>query len=292
MAEDSFQIRYEGDALTDNRMDVRDLAPALLSLSELMAEANRLVNPSQPPVSQAISATAPGSFAVDLVIVQEGLKQIVDLFTSDAANALSNLKDLVLAPGLGVFGFWQWKGKRRIANEQRKGGSVTLTLDDGDSTTVPIDALRLFRNASIRRHIKEVLAPLERDGIERVVLRDVTQEVILSQADLATFDEAEERQLVSANSMPMTLEVTSPSFAEGNKWRLSDGASIFWASVSDDNFLEQVRKHEVTFGRGDLLDCLVEFQQYRTETGGLSLDRNIVTVNRLIPASIPDALEE
>ena len=48
MAEIEFHIAYDGPALVDGRMDVRDLAPALIALGELFQEANGMINPNIP----------------------------------------------------------------------------------------------------------------------------------------------------------------------------------------------------------------------------------------------------
>ena len=49
--------QLRGPALRDNRMEVRELAPALLALGDLVREANVVANPDQPPVSLQIRAT-------------------------------------------------------------------------------------------------------------------------------------------------------------------------------------------------------------------------------------------
>lgn len=44
MAGAKFQVRYSGPLLADHTMDVRDLAPAMLALGDLIREANNEIN--------------------------------------------------------------------------------------------------------------------------------------------------------------------------------------------------------------------------------------------------------
>ena len=44
MSSHSFYIAYDGPALVTNEMDVRELAPALLALSDVFNEANAVLN--------------------------------------------------------------------------------------------------------------------------------------------------------------------------------------------------------------------------------------------------------
>lgn len=46
-----FRIAYEGEALVENTMDVRDLAPALIAFGELFTRANTILNGEKISVS-------------------------------------------------------------------------------------------------------------------------------------------------------------------------------------------------------------------------------------------------
>ena len=44
MSKVAFRVAFDGEALASRTMDVRDLAPALMGLSEALIEANKILN--------------------------------------------------------------------------------------------------------------------------------------------------------------------------------------------------------------------------------------------------------
>jgi hypothetical protein len=72
MAETAFRVAYDGPALATGRMPVRDLAPALLALGDLFAEASQVIYPEGKPVALSIKATEEGSFDVHLILESRG----------------------------------------------------------------------------------------------------------------------------------------------------------------------------------------------------------------------------
>jgi hypothetical protein len=116
MAETSFEVRYDGEALRDGRMPVRELAPALLALSQLFGDASRLLYPDNEPVALEIEATREGSFVVDLVLhaVGSGWDQISQMDVGEDTTALVLFKEFVIGDSIdfSLFGLIQWlKGK-------------------------------------------------------------------------------------------------------------------------------------------------------------------------------------
>ena len=63
-----FSVTYAGDALDNNLMGVKDLAPALLSLGQAFERANTLLNGDRATVNLNIKALSPGSFGISLVL--------------------------------------------------------------------------------------------------------------------------------------------------------------------------------------------------------------------------------
>lgn len=84
--------------------------------------------------------------------------------------------------------------------------------------------------------------------------------------------------LISDNVRIVAVRLVSLAFKEGNKWRISDGTSIFWASVHDLDFLQRVTSNEEVFARDDILRVRLRDQQFRMATGGFRMEHTIEKV--------------
>lgn len=115
-----FSIKYDGPALATHQMDVRELAPALIALSELLEQANKTAYPDAPEVRVNVRGNFKGgSFGVDLIAVQSVAQQMVSLFSGSEATAAANLFGilggigLVGTGGAGVIGVIKWLRGRK-----------------------------------------------------------------------------------------------------------------------------------------------------------------------------------
>lgn len=84
----------------------------------------------------------------------------------------------------------------------------------------------------------------------------------------------------------MALTIVAVTFAEGNKWRLSDGERTFHATIEDKPFLARVERGEEAFRNGDILVCALRVQQWRTPTG-LRTEYSVVNVVDHLPGAMP-----
>jgi len=64
----SIGLEYDGPALSNHEMNVRDLAPTLLGVADLLQDLNRRINPRAPDLSVAVRSTSQGSFGIDLAV--------------------------------------------------------------------------------------------------------------------------------------------------------------------------------------------------------------------------------
>jgi len=283
-----FSLTYEGPALDDGRMDVGELAPALLALSEIFRAANRIARPTSPPVSLDIRAFEPGSFRVvlDLGQAQGIVEQLTTLLSSQVPTALANVVSIVVGAN-GLFSLIKKLRHRSVRREEQPRFNRTrLTLDDGTTIDTDSSVVVLYRDEAVRKAARQVVSPLSQDGVQRAIVKQPDSEaVVLDKDEIDAFEvpRLADTPLVHQD-LTMALSITSLSFAEGNKWRFGDGDRAFFASIEDEAFLARVDRNEERFSKGDILICRVHVQQWQTETG-LRTEYAVLEVQEHIPAS-------
>lgn len=291
VAEATFTVTYDGPALDEGRMPVRDLAPALLALGDLYTQASLILYPDREPVALHIEATEEGSFDVHLILeAKKAWDELIDIFGTHGASALANLLQDV-SGSMGVVWLIKRLKSRRIERRESapEPGMVRLTLDDTTTVEVPTDVLRLYESIEIRRKTREVVEPLTREGVDEVRFTANGEPLVdVQKADVPAFDlpEDEPEQLLD-QVVERHLAIVSPVFFEGRKWRFTDGAHEFNADIEDEGFIARVDAGE-RFGKGDVLRCRVREIQTRRIPGGLRTDYTVLEVlEHLIP---PDQL--
>jgi hypothetical protein len=278
----AFTLSYEGPALEDGRMAVRDLAPALLALGDLLHEANDLVTPGAPPVNLDIRAFREGSFEIHLDVV---VASVVTLLSSTPAGAAANLVQFIG----GAHGFFaaikRLRGRRVRRQEETTPGTTRLWLDDGTTLETQSPVVVLLQRESARRQTREVLAPLQRDGIDDVkIIAPGEPEVTIQPGDAEVVEGTLDDTPLVDDEREMAVTLVAVSFEPGNKWRLNDGARTFWASVDDHSFVQRVQQSQESFRKGDILICRIRVRQWQTDDG-LRADYAVTRVVQHVPGA-------
>ena len=105
-----FQIIYDGPALENNEMDIRDLAPALLAISDVLDEANKITYGDKTKVQVNVRGSFKnGSFGIDFSLIQTGIEGFTSLFNSEQVSAAANLLQILGFIGVsgGTYGLIQ-----------------------------------------------------------------------------------------------------------------------------------------------------------------------------------------
>ena len=278
-----FLLAYDGDALKENTMDVRDLAPALIAFGELFTRANSILNGENISVSLKVRATKPGSFELLLQLAQN-YHTTTQFLSGDLVTSASSLVGLVVGVptiGISLFKvFKKLKGKKPTVTEQPSG--VTLKADNIE-LYVPTEVFRLYQDGEVKRLSQAVIEPLFREGIDKITVKDKDgkKELISvkkKDASSFTFTDINDEE-GTENIIPrLALRLVSPTFdIKRSKWKLDDGSGGKWYSIEDEKFLREVREHKRRFGMGDYLICRVKTVQRVTEKG-LEIERTILLV--------------
>ncbi len=300
MSEAHFQIVYDGEAVRNGDMDVRSLAPALLALGDLFQQANTIINENKAEVSVRVRAEfKPGSFQIDLALVHSLFESAKHLILSkEAADAQEMLKRVfffVGIPGSGAAGLFKLirflKGRKPdgvtyIDNRVQivVGAEVLLAHED---------AYRMWLDEKIRRDVDGLVRPLESPGIDWVEARfDGERERILKpEMEIFVVPERQEAQpgevpSVGGNPPRETLlRIVKLSFEPGQKWRFSDGAAVFNASIEDQNFTDRVQTRQEGFASGDVLQVMLNSTQAVTPAGKITAEYKVEKVLAHVPGA-------
>jgi hypothetical protein len=174
-AKASFTVVYDGFALREHAIDVRDLAPALLSFGQLFDEANKVLNGDKSSIKLCVKAYEVGSFGVYLELTQSLLSQVSSFLNSDPVVSIINLKELIIgvgAGGIGIFAFIKkTKGKTLNNITDLKNGLVKIEIGN-EAFEIPKELLKLYQDSRIRLATEAILKPLKTEGIETFQIKD------------------------------------------------------------------------------------------------------------------------
>lgn len=292
MSRAAFTIAYDGPALSDHTMDVRDLAPAMLGLGQLCDAANVVLNGTSAKVKVHVKATSLGSFEIAFEIVQNFQQHFLALLTSPEASAAANLKSLIFGGGslvgvptlLGLIK--KLRGGTPAKSVPLPNDMVRITIGD-QRLDVPLALMRLYQDLSVRTAAQKVVEePLKTDGITTFEVREGKEiNLTVNKSEAVYFAKPTIEDDILVDTVRTTaFSIISLAFKEDNKWRLNDGANSISASIEDEEFLDRVDNSQISFSKGDILICEVRVVQKQTEQG-LKTEYTIIRVVEHRPAA-------
>jgi hypothetical protein len=273
MSKQTFTISYDGPALRDGAMDVRDLAPALMALGQLFDAANQNLNPEGSQIKLDVKATEPGSFQIVLELSQNWSSQVLQFFASPETSGATNLLSWVLGVPTATGGLvWlvkALKGKGADKIERLTDNTMRLTIGS-ESFIIPFELLRLYQDLAVRSALQKLVEePLKKDGIDSfAVKQDKAVVVAVDKSEGEAFAKPSlPDEILIEQVRRAAFSIISLAFKEDNKWRLYDGNTQISATISDADFLQRVDANQVSFSKGDILMCDVKITQRRTPEG-------------------------
>ena len=288
MSTQAFYVAYDGPALESNQMAVRDLAPALLALSDLFDETNRILNGGRADVRLDVKGSfKSGCFGIDFVVSQG----LVDSLMSYLPGGVS-VEDATAIAGLlgftcrdlcsGLLHVIKWIRGRKITKVEMKERKAVIFID-GDHLEVESVIIDLLRNTRIRQALESAITnPLEIEGIDSFGVvesaEDTSKMFVLTKNDAQSFKAptVEDEQL-SEREYETSLQLIGLSFQDKNKWRFSDGAATFFADIADPVFLQKINSHRAVFAKDDIIHAKILERQKLTKDG-IKTERSLIKI--------------
>jgi hypothetical protein len=282
MAETSFAVRYEGDALSDGRMPVRELAPALLALGELFRIAGTELYPDLPSPTLEAKATEKGSFDVHLILsAPDAWEQVMNMLTAKGSTALTNLEGLVFGSA-GIYTVVQKVKRRKIKKTEATANPdmMKIVFEDGTVLEAPAGTVKLYKNPAARKAVRDSVAPAKHEGIRQVEFRPSSTEldpVTVKEGEVDNFDlpsGTEDDELVD-DIREAVVTVIKTDFGDG-RWKVNDGTATFGVAMEDEGFKDRINRGE-PFRKGDLLRSRIRTIQ-STKDGQLQNEHRLIEV--------------
>jgi hypothetical protein len=296
-----FRIAYDGEALRSHTMCVDDLAPALLSLSGLIKEANTIFNGGESSVKVSVTPNIEEKcFDIGLVVSENwGLVKSL-LGNDDVVKAKDILEWTGIIFGVSVgptlFGIYKLFKKRKVINIvefKDENGRILFEyqLDSGEKEIVDQNTHKLYQSKKIRKYAKGVLSPvLSNPGIDEFRSYQKGKPNALSiskdEAKEMNFDREEEieQEIEEDNIINALLSVRSPVYDQSAKrWKFYYGEEHHSMDVSESNIKDIVfRRGGVLIG--DKFKVRLQIAQKQKEDGKITNDYKVLEVIKFYPA--------
>lgn len=275
-----FHVIYDGPALENNEMDVRDLAPALIALSDLFDEANQILNQGRVEISTQVKASfKTGCFGIELGVIQGVADTIINLFSKEevivAAGTLVTLTGFSAKDaGRGLIGFIKWLRKRKIKEISPVDDDHVKVILDDDEIEIEKKVVELYRNSKIQKALETAITkPLSKEGIdsfgcakEMPVRGEDFFSISKEESEFFTATEPED-ELLETVQYDAHVQAVNIAFQDDNKWRFTDGSHKFFAEMKDMAFVERIQNNKIAFRKDDLLKVRILKTQKLTASG-------------------------
>jgi len=264
-----FQLVYDGKALENHEISPRELSVALISINDVLNQANQTINRGKTKIEMKVKASfETGCFKINLKVYQDLLGVAKDLLLSSGVEKLLEAKDLlslIFDEKLGLIALLLFlKGAKPTKIIENEDGTFAIYRD---SHQIKLEAkvILLYKDYKLRKSLEGCIEPLKKDGIDDFGIILNKKGLCSVKKESTTYFECpqpEQTKLDEDVIFITSVNIVNLSFKEGNKWFVNDGQSSFYAIVEDEDFLRKIDNSVVEFSKGDILRVKIRREQF------------------------------
>lgn len=274
----TFQISYDTEKTADHTIDAEKLGEAIISMSQALKNANKVINGDESSLELEVKAHSEGSFVVEFVtyLSLAGVNPLSILgfmgVTGTAVTVLGALKQL--------------KSRKIIFVEPSDEGVSIVKLDDETELNLPSAVADLIASKKFRDNIDTIVkSPIEGLPDAKFLVKDEKGDDVFTVTEEESSDYKTIAQSVieeiSEETERKEVYFTKVNFEGTTGWqvRLPDD-SLVAVTMKDDIFVERVNKKNQKFSKTALFSVdLKTIKKHRYGTSP-SYKREIVEVVR------------
>ena len=285
-------IAYTGPLVDDGTMDVQELGPALMALSALVNEANKVLNDDNSTIAVKVNADfKKGSFEIQLELIRTLAAQLQSLFTPNVTmeqliaylGLAGSVQSLVGGPNLVDVIKWV---KNRVITKATKHKDGTVTLEsETDHITVNVIVVNINQSVPVLVSFDKLVEGSRREGIDSFQVRadkdkTVVQSIKKEEAKCFEFDSGKignVKEKVEVTETDEWVNILTVNF-EDLKWRFMSDENKFYAKMDDEDFIKQIDNGDQSFTKGDMLKIRRERTQIRKADGTIKNEYKVIKV--------------
>jgi len=295
-------IKYDGPALEEKKMDVSDLAPSLLSLSELIKDANRTFNGNRAGIKVYVNADLEQNcFELIVHVTQTIFDQMTVLISENKVKQAKEILEWIGIIGGITSPITLYKlikvlnGKTVESVSKVKMGDsefgiqITVIGDNNrvENINVSEPVYKLYSSYLTRKRAIEVLAPLKREGYDKIKFykgKKVYEE--FTRMDVPEIEACPEvvPSNITHSDIKTTVRIKKPAYEGKSKWTLIYEKSIE-ASIDDEQWLSDFQSNKISAPP----NCILEVDMIKeviVNEHGEAIDEpvyRVTKVHRVIP---------
>lgn len=280
-------IRYDGPALADHSMDVADLAPALLALSDLLKIANTYANGDRAGVKVKVNADLKQKcFQLNIELSQTLWEQAKLLLADEDVVAVERIAAWVgIISGVASFTGWSLFRLIKFLRGKQVESVTVIKIEDGrnmveirvigeaDTIVIEQPVYELYANSAARKKAVEVMAPLRTEGYETLEFDDRSGEVFhISKGEVPSksLDDMPEvvPQNVHTSNIRTSVRIRKAAYEGSAKWTLMYHRAVE-APILDVDWLTKFQANTIAAPPGSSLEVDLRETYITNELGEL-----------------------